>query len=260
MTVTDILRDRMREPDGLQRTTAISIAMHAVLVAAVIFMPGGLLSRAVDAPKTVMTISLGGSGEGARSSGMTTIGGRPVQTTEPAEKREAVRPPAAKAPEMTIPKPNARPTKATTPPPTVAQAPDEARGRTLTRGKEVAPGSAVADTGARGQGFGLSTGGGAGSGSYLDVANFCCPDYLVTMIERIRANWIHQAGIPGAVVVKFTINRDGSITEIVPEKSSGTATLDLSAQRAVVVTRTLPPLPAQFPNPSLTVHLNFQFQ
>jgi len=60
--------------------------------------------------------------------------------------------------------------------------------------------------------------------------------------------------------MKFTINRDGSITEITPEKSSGTATLDLSAQRAVVMTKTLPPLPAQFTNPSLTVHLNFQFQ
>jgi len=259
MDVSDILRDRMREPVGLQRMTAISLAMHAALVAMVIFMPGGLLSHAVQPPQTVMTISLGGSGEGARSSGMTSIGGRPVQTAEPAEKREALRPPAAKAPEMTIPKPNARPTKAT-PPPTVAQAPDEARGKTLARGKEVVAGSAVADTGVRGQGFGLSTGGGAGSGSYLDVGNFCCPEYLTTMIERIRANWIHQSGIPGTVVVKFTINRDGSISDIVSEKSSGTATLDLSAQRAVVMTKTLPPLPAQFTNPSLTVHLNFQFQ
>jgi TonB family protein len=259
MDVSDILRDRMREPVGLQRMTAISLVMHAALVATVIFMPGGLLSHAVQPPQTVMTISLGGSGEGARSSGMTSIGGRPVQTAEPAEKREALRPPAAKAPEMTIPKPNARPTKAT-PPPTVAQAPDEARGKTLARGKEVVAGSAVADTGVRGQGFGLSTGGGAGSGSYLDVGNFCCPEYLTTMIERIRANWIHQSGIPGTVVVKFTINRDGSISDIVSEKSSGTATLDLSAQRAVVMTKTLPPLPAQFTNPSLTVHLNFQFQ
>src|SRR4029077_16721344 len=94
MDVTDILRDRMQEPAGLQRMTAISVVMHAALVAPVIFMPGGLLSRAVDAPRTVMTISLGGSGEGARSSGMTAIGGRPIQTAEPAEKREEVRPPA----------------------------------------------------------------------------------------------------------------------------------------------------------------------
>jgi hypothetical protein len=36
--------------------------------------------------------------------------------------------------------------------------------------------------------------------------------------------------------------------------------LDLAALRAVVGTRTLNPLPAPFPNPTLTVHLNFQYQ
>ena len=36
--------------------------------------------------------------------------------------------------------------------------------------------------------------------------------------------------------------------------------LDLSALRAIVVARQLPPLPAAFPNPTLTVHLNFAYQ
>jgi TonB family protein len=249
----------MQPEPGLQRMTVVSIAAHVTAFVVIVLMPGGLLSRGNQAPATVMTISLSGSSEGARSGGLTAIGGRPVQTAVPAEKREAIRAPAAKAPEMTIPKPNAKPTKAS-PAPQVAQAPDEARGKTPTRGKEVVAGTAVADTGVRGQGFGLSTGGGAGSGSFLDVANFCCPDYIVTMIERIRANWNPPTGIPGNVLVKFTINRDGSVSAIESEKKSGTPTLDLSAQRAVVVTRTLPPLPAQFPNPTLTVHLNFQFQ
>jgi len=53
-----------------------------------------------------------------------------------------------------------------TPAPVVKQAPDDARGRTPTRGAQPAFGSAVAYTGARGQGFGLSTGGGAGSIPY----------------------------------------------------------------------------------------------
>jgi TonB family protein len=61
-------------------------------------------------------------------------------------------------------------------------------------------------------------------------------------------------------VVKFTIERDGRINQTMVEKSSGYAPLDISAQRAVVVTRTLPPLPTAFPNPTLTVHLNFQYQ
>jgi len=44
------------------------------------------------------------------------------------------------------------------------------------------------------------------------------------------------------------------------EKPSGTSTLDLAALRAVMSTRTLQPLPDAFPNPTLTVHLNFQYQ
>ena len=113
------------------------------------------------------------------------MGGRPVQTTEPAPTREAVRPPAAKTPEMTLPtKTVARP--ATKPAPKVTESTDEARGRTPTRGKEVQSGTAVAETGAKGQGFGLSSGGGAGSGSRLDVANFCCPDYIAVMHQRLN--------------------------------------------------------------------------
>jgi TonB family protein len=43
-------------------------------------------------------------------------------------------------------------------------------------------------------------------------------------------------------------------------RSSGSPVLDFAALRAVAQTRTLPPLPAQFSNPTLTVNLNFQYQ
>ena len=97
MDVTDVLRDRMQEPKGLQQMVAVSITVHAALIAAAIFVPGGLLSRSQQTPATVMTISLAGGGEGPRNGGLTAIGGRPVQAVAPPEvKREAVRPPAAK--------------------------------------------------------------------------------------------------------------------------------------------------------------------
>jgi TonB family protein len=159
---------------------------------------------------------------------------------------------------MTLPTPNAKPAKSTPAP--VRQAPTEARGRTPTRGPEERTGSALAETGARGQGFGLATGGGAGSGSYLDVANFCCPEYIADMTDRIRSNWNPRAEIAGEVVVRFTILRDGTITERSVEKSSGNQVLDITAERAVAVTRQLRPLPAAFTNPTLTVHLSFQYQ
>jgi len=148
----------------------------------------------------------------------------------------------------------------TTPPATVTQAPDEARGRTPTRGAETSAGSAVAATGARGEGFGLSSGGGPGTGSRLDVANFCCPDYLITMTERIRANWNQKQNASGEAVVRFTIQRDGTLTNVALEQSSGSPVLDLAAQRALAVTRQIPALPAQYPDSTLGVHLTFVYQ
>ena len=260
MDVTDILRGRMQTPAGLQRMISVSVAVHLTLAAALIFGRGSLLTRH-DVPPTLMTISLNGGG-GPENGGMTALGGRPVQAVTPPEdvaKREAVRAPAANTPEMTVPLPNAKPVKVA-PGSAVKQAPDEARGRTPTKGPQPAFGSAIADTGVRGQGFGLSTGGGPGSGSSLDVTDFCCPEYVAIMVTRIRAAWDQNQGATGATVIKFTIRRDGSIVDASIETPSGTTTLDTAALRAVRGTRTLPPLPDAFPNPILPVHLNFQYQ
>src|SRR5438093_6895884 len=103
-------------------------------------------------------------------------------------------------------------------------------------------------------------GGGPGAGATLDVADFCCPEYLATMIERIKANWNEHQNVDGQTIVKFTIRRDGVLQDIVLERSSGYPIPDLAAQRAVVLTAKLPPLPAAFPNPMLPVHLTFQYQ
>jgi TonB family protein len=238
----------------------VSIGAHLALAAVLIVGRGGLFNRH-DVPPTLMTISLSGSA-GPENGGMTALGGRPVQAVTPPEdvaKREAVRAPAAKTPEMTVPLPNAKTVKPTTGP-TVKQAPDEARGRTPTKGKEPAFGSAIADTGVRGQGFGLSTGGGAGSGSTLEITgDFCCPDYLATMVMRIRSAWVQNQGARGTSLIRFTINRDGSISNATIF-APGISTLDNAALRAVVSTKTLPPLPDAYPNPSLTMRLSFLYQ
>jgi TonB family protein len=260
MDVSDVLRDRMGEPAGLQYMTAVSIAAHVVLFAAFMFAPGKwLLSQTTEASPTVMTITLGGGGDGPQTGGLTTMGGRPVQAeTPPDAPREAVRPPAAAAPEMTVPAPGAKPARPASA--AVKEAPDEARGRTPTRGAETQAGSAVAVTGARGQGFGLSTGGGPGIVGTLDVGDFCCPEYLTTMISRIKAVWNANQNINGLTIIKFTIRRNGSLEDIVLEQSSGFPIADLAAQRAVILTKQLPPLPDAFPNPTLTMHLHFQYQ
>lgn len=50
--------------------------------------------------------------------------------------------------------------------------------------------------------------------------------------------------------MKFAIQRDGRIVEVVLEKSSGFQSLDELSQQALLATKTLNPLPSDFPNPS----------
>jgi TonB family protein len=105
----------------------------------------------------------------------------------------------------------------------------------------------------------LSSGGG-GTGSYLDTANFCCPEYIVTMLELIRRNWDYRQQAVGANTVKFTIQRDGTLTAVQLERPSGYPALDLMSQRALLLTKRIPSLPDAFTEPSLTVHLVFEYQ
>ncbi len=256
MDVTDVLRDRAQAPQGLQRMVAVSIVGHAALIAGLLLAPVAWLRRAPE-PTNVMRITLGGS-SGPSNGGTSSIGGRPVQTVEPPPKRpEAVRPPATSTPKMTVPT-QGRQTTAREPTPE-RPTPPQARGRTPTRGAEVTPGTSVAETGARGMGFGLATGGGAGAGVTLDVGNFCCPDYVATMVQRVRSHWESNGGVAAEAVIHFVIERDGRLTNIAVAKSSGDVTLDLGAEGAVARTGTLPPLPAEYPNETLGVNLTFQY-
>ena len=257
---TEVLIVRAQEPDGLGRMFAVSLAAHGVLGAFLLFTPNGWLSGPPeDRRQAVMTISLGGP-PGPGEGGMTSIGGRPIQTILPlpeAQHPQAVRPPAPEPPEMTVPQPTAR--RRPAPPSPVTSAPPEARGRTPTRGEEPQEGSAMADTGATGTGLGLSAGGG-GYGGYLDVGDFCCPAYLATMLDLVRHHWDARQQVPGETLVAFTIQRNGQITGVEVERSSGYYALDLTAQRALLLTKHLPPLPSAFTEDTLTVHLNFHYQ
>ena len=142
----------------------------------------------------------------------------------------------------------------------VETAPEEARGSTPTKGPELLEGSAMADTGVQGIGVGLSGGGLRGSGGELSLSDFCCPEYLSTMLQVIRRQWDSNQQVPGLVVVRFTIQRDGAIVDVAVDRSSGYFALDTSAQRAILLTQQLPPLPSAFSEPSLTVRLTFEYQ
>jgi TonB family protein len=253
--VSEVIAARAREDAGMQNTLGASVLAHLALIVAVFFAPSSWFGSGTPAEQVVMTISLGGP-VGPRDGGMTTMGGRPVQAIAEAKKAiEPVRPPAARAPEMIEPKKTA-PKKAESKITETAKTPS---GRTPTKGEEIRKGSAVsAAPSARGQGFGLSSGGG-GTGSYLDTANFCCPEYIGLMVEQIRSNWDYKQQTSGTVMMRFTIQRDGTIANAQVERSSGYQTLDFAATRALLLTRKLPPLPQGYTEPSLGVHLMFEY-
>jgi TonB family protein len=253
--VSEVLIARTPKDDGLTSMLGASVVAHAVIVGVFVILPAAWFGAEQKQPETIMQISLGGP-LGPNDGGVATLGGRTIQQlTETKKAIEPVRPPSAKAPEMIEPT-KAPPLKKTPPP--VKSAPRDARSTTPTRGEEVRSGSAIAETGGRGQGFGLSHGGG-GTGATLDVGNFCCPEYITTMIELIRRNWESKQSVEGTTLMKFTIQRDGRLAAIEMERSSGTPALDLLSQRALVLTKQLPPLPAGYPDPTLTVHLRFDY-
>jgi TonB family protein len=252
--VTDIIVARSRQTDRLQMMLVWSVAAHLVLVAAMLWIPRVTTE---PPPREIMTISLGGA-PGPRTGGLTQAAGRSVQAPTPPEPvRRAETAPAPTPPPMTLPDPRAK----TRPPRTRPdRAPTEATGRTPTTGAQPSEGNAKADTRVRGQGFGLSTSGGLGAGVQLDVTDFCCQEYLQEMVGLIQRNWQKDQGVVGSTVMKFTILRDGTIDMIQVERPSGFLALDNAALRALGLTRRLPPLPAQYPNPTLGVRLTFEYQ
>jgi TonB family protein len=242
-TVTDIIVSRSRSHDGLKKMIVWSLGLHAAVIAGLMFAP----ATTSEPPRIVMSISLSGS-EGPKTQGMTQAGAQPVRPPEPKveEKPRVVAPPKER-PEMTIPDPKAR-TRVEKPKPAP---PAES---------EPTPNTAPAPTRVRGQGFGLSTGGGRGLGGvHVDAVDFCCQEYLEFMVETIRSKWNGRQNVTGSNVMKFTIHRDGTIEQIQVERPSGLRILDDESQHALQATGRLRPLPNQYPNPTLTVHLQFDY-
>lgn len=251
--VSEVLIARSAAKGGLNSMLGASLMAHAVLVSLFVFLPAAWFGAEKSVPETVMQISLGGP-VGPNDGGLNTLGARPVQQlAETAKAITPVRPPAVKTPEMI--EPTKEPPKKT--PPNKADAKDP-RSNTPTKGAEIEKGTAVAVTNAKGQGFGLSAGGG-GEGGFLEVSNFCCPEYLATMRRLILSNWESRQGAAGRVHMRFVIQRDGRIVDVTVEDTSGVQTLDLYARRALTLTK-LPALPPAYTEPALAVHLYFEYR
>jgi periplasmic protein TonB len=124
----------------------------------------------------------------------------------------------------------------------------------------VLAGNAQAATAAQSTGVGLSTSDGGGTGAQLNVGDFCCPDYIATMLRRVHQHWSSGRGAHAVATMEFTIQRDGAITHVRLTRSSGDQMLDFLAQRALLAITPLPPLPEAYPHPSLEITLEFRYQ
>jgi len=258
--VSDILLERSRETDRVGQMLVVSSLAHAMLIAALIVIPSSWRMSSNSTDVTPMTITLS-SGSGPDTGGLTPIAGAPVQEVAVA-KPAPVAPPAAKPPEMVAPESKSTPVTKT-PPKRIEKPLDKSTARKPVTGAQVKPGDARADTGGAPIQFGGLTrpagSSSAGASATTDYANFCCPEYLTLMVDLVKRNWNPNQGAAGDVQVKFTIRRDGTVTDVELEKPSNVSLLDLESQRALAKTRALPPLPREFTENSLTVHLIFDY-
>lgn len=243
---SDVLIERARLEPGAGHNLAWSVLGHLVVGVAIVAWPRAEVGPVV---RQVMTINLSGS-PGPKTEGMSQIGGAAAAPVAP-------EPPAPPRPPST-PTPTTRPSVAVKPPARTERSPS----RQTPAAPEPSSGNTPVPTGARGQGFGLANSGGGSIGRKveMDVANFCCPEYIQLIVDVIQRNWDKQQGMRGASVVTITIHRDGTVDGVVVRRSSGFYALDNAAMRAVARAQQMPALPPQFTNPTLTLHLTFEYQ
>jgi TonB family protein len=113
---------------------------------------------------------------------------------------------------------------------------------------------------------GPGTGGPAGAGGNVGVggATFDQPDfnysyYIERMLVTIGMNWFKPAdSVPISPMIRFRIERDGTISDPQLERPSGLPFVDRAALRAVMASSPLPPLPQEFTGKYLGVHLIFE--
>ena len=108
--------------------------------------------------------------------------------------------------------------------------------------------------------IGAASGSASGTGPLtLNVTDFPYAYYIRQISEKIRAQWNGRA-IPGQQpAVVFEIRRDGKLSQVAIDKSSGNAYYDQVALRVINDASPFPPLPDDFKKPVLRIGLQFVF-
>ncbi len=155
-------------------------------------------------------------------------------------------------PERTLPpRPAGTPRASDKELPQVASAPSRAAGPPTSTGRAAEPPASP---------LGRATGSAQGAGAVtLTVSDFPFAWYLSAVQRKITERWAGRSLQGRQPVAVFDIGRDGQITGLTIEKSSGNPYYDQGALRSILESVPFPPLPAEFGEPKLKVHLGFDF-
>jgi TonB family protein len=265
-------------PQAFKRAVIISAALHLGLLILIAASPSLSKSPQKGLVQYVDFIGGGGGGTGGGPGG----GGSVVAKTEPL--------PAAKKPalrDLTVPsKLKAEPTTSLTHPvdkpktdkntadkkaaiakPEPAAAPAaadavNAAGATSGSGFGLRFGTGAGGSGG-GTGGGIGGGTGAGAGDPFGIAGFPFQFYLQMISDKITANWFQSLVDPGVAgllqtQVYFRIYRNGTISDVKIDVSSGVESFDLSARRAISTAAPFAALPNEYNGQYLGITLIFE--
>jgi len=83
--------------------------------------------------------------------------------------------------------------------------------------------------------------------------------YIAAIQRKVNERWNQWAQPGRQPMVEFSIGRNGTITGLAIEKSSGNSYYDQKALRAISEALPFPELPAEYREPSLKIHFEFTF-
>lgn len=271
---------RLALPPAFRRAVVWSAALHVALFVLVIVSPS--FSRGRQPKGLVQYVSFMGGGGGGTGGGPGGGAGAPVVKAEPlpAAKKPALRdltvPSKLKAETTTalthpvdkpktskkIPEKTAAISKPEPAAPTAADAVNAASGAaTSGSGYGLRFGTGGGGTGTGGGGVGGGTG--SGAGDPFGVAGFPFQFYLQMISDKITANWFQALVDPGVAgvlqtQVYFRIYKNGQISDVKIDVSSGVESFDLSARRAIQTSAPFAPLPNEYDGQYLGVTLVFE--
>ncbi len=251
--VAEVLAERATLDRGAAAGLALSVALHAGFTAAIIY---AALHRPAPPPANVLTIKF--APPAAVPQPLTPA--MPAPAPAPVvPKAKPIAPPVTPpiTPPKAVEKPVPVPVKNTAPPDAFGRSNKKPAEVPVPQTRPVTPAPATPQAGSAALGVaGIAPGTSGVTG--LEGGDFPYTIYIDRMRNLIGTHWYRPQGASATTTVHFTINRDGTIRDVTLETPSGEGTFDRAAQRAVIESSPLPPLPFAYTGNYLGVHLTFR--